>query len=195
MLQFDSDACIRALVQRLIQVMDSLMSEFYRDATQSLSAEGKADSEVIKAIYDQTKEIIETKCKFYADAIMESYGTGLYADTSSDAYWGEYATKDNPLWNKKRWGLPIVGREKGEYVNIYGETVTSTGRNAGKIIEGFDDDDGNTVWLSKPGTHSIQTAEAWIMKNDTETKIERRVKMEVEKFFAEERSKFFVYTG
>lgn len=193
-LTFDAEGCVRALVQHLVKVADILIKEFYNDATRSLSAEGKADSEVLNAIYDAGTQKIEATCKFYAQAIMESFGTGLYADRSSDSYWNEYAYKSD-FWNPERKGQAIVGRPKGEYTNIYGVKETSTGRNRGKLVEGYEDKNGDTIWLSKQGTHSIQTAEAWLIRDKTDTKVERRVKMEVEKFLSTEASKFFKEVG
>lgn len=196
-LTFDADACGRALVQRLVQVADSLMNEFYRDAISHLSAEGKQDSELVKAKYDAATEIIEAKCIFYVQAILESFGTGSKADTNPDrSYWEEY--KADPSFNEARKSNKIVGRSYGTYIDVWGHTRGSGGQQAGKNLEGLKLTDYNTgeehVVTPISPTYSIQKAEDWIIR-DTETKVERRIKMEVEKFLAEEAGKFFIEVG
>lgn len=203
MLTFDAEACIRALIQKLIQVSDSLMNEFYRDATAMLSAQGKNDSEQIKATYDAGKEMIEAKCNFYVQAILESFGVGFNADRSEKSYWDEYSdTSKNPDFNLARKSNRIVGRPAGPYTDIWGKPRDSTGRNEGKDLHTFHLLDTRTgkyhqvwpsnqeSWTTKP-TYSIQRAEDWIIRN-TETKVERRIQMEIEKFLSEEGTRFFI---
>lgn len=196
MLSFDADALIQALIQRLIVVMDSLMSEFYRDATNGLSAEGKEDVEVEKAKYNAMANLIETKCIFQVQAILESFGTGSKADTSAESYWAEYASSSN--FNRARVGNRISGREAGSYTDVWGERRESQGRNAGRNLEGLHMIDTRTgeehVVEPISPTRSIQNAEAWIIR-DTETKVERRIAMEITKFLTEEGHRFFVEVG
>lgn len=204
MLTFDADACIRALVERLIKVSDSLMNEFYMDATAPLSAEGKKDSEREDAKYDSAKHIIESKCIFYVQAILESFGVGWNADRSPESYWNEY-TQMTPTFNRARTSGTIVGRPKGNYRDIWGEERYSEGKNEGKNLQTLhllDTRTGNyhqvwpsnqEPWTTNP-THSIKNAEAWIHR-DTETKVERRIEMEVTRFLSEEAGKFFIEVG
>lgn len=198
MLSFDADGLIQALIQRLITVMDSLMSEFYRDATSGLSAEGKEDTELVKAKYDAMANAIKAECIFQAQAIMESFGTGSNADMSAEAYWKEYEASDsfNPA-RRDKGNAYISGRPEGTYINIFGKPQTSSGRNEGRNIEYkyITDENGNKVQI-KPlvPTRSIQNAETWIIR-DTETKVERRIAMEITKFLTEEGHRFFVEVG
>lgn len=199
-LTFDAQAMYNDLMDELLKAMNDLINEFYRSATQGFDAPAMEASEKIPAHLSDTTEYnghtpigdipeyIVTQCKFYADAIMKSFGTGVYADTSSDSYWNQY--RQSELWNKSRSGIAIVGRPKGKYTNIYGEETESSGRNRGKNVEGYTDKDGNLI-ESKPGTHSIQTAEAWIMKDSDNTKIERRIELIVTKFLTERASDYF----
>lgn len=205
MLTFDAEGCAQALVERLIQVMDSLMNEFYREATSGLSGKGKEDAILIPAKrtdktshteYLNAGEFISAKCEFYVQAILESFGTGSLADTSSQSYWNEYRqTRD---FNKARYGSAIVGRQAGTYEDVWGNERKSSGRNAGKNLEGLHIVDYNTGEYHQvspiPPSHSIQNAEVWINKNG-ETKIERRIEMEVKKFLQEDARKFFVETS
>lgn len=198
-LTFDADACVRALVEHLIKVADLLMSEFYRDAISGLSSAGRADSELVKAKYDAARDIIEAKCIFYVQAILESFGTGSLADTSAKSYWKEYSSHPRNFNKARDPSNPIIkGRKKGNYIDVWGNERYSDGRNAGSNLEGLHLRDYNTgeyrqVKPTAP-TYSIQKAEDWIIR-DTETKVERRIKMEVEKFLSEQAGKFFIEVG
>ena len=207
MLTFDANACCNALIQRLIEVSNDLIKEFYREATGPLSGQAKKDAEIISAhITDKTDntdyqkigQFVSASVRFYADAIMESFGTGSNSDMSTDAYWKEY--EQSFLFNdarRKRGNAYISGRPEGSYTNIYGETQESTGKNAGKNIEyrRIKDKNGEIIQV-KPlvPKFSIQRAEDWIVR-DGSTKIERRVQMEIEKFLSEEAHKYFVEVG
>lgn len=200
---FDVEGFMAALTQRLIAATNDLINDFYREATIGMSAEGKADSEVEGAVLTdiltdpETKkykpvgkvaEFIQARCVFYANAILKSFGTGIYADTSKDSYWGDY--KESDFWNDARTDINIVGRPAGNYLDIFGNPERhSSGRAVGRNVEDYTDPYGNLI-ESQPGTHSIQQAEAWIMR-EGETRIERRIEMEVTKFLQEEAAKYF----
>ena len=199
MISFDAEGLVQALIQRLILVMDSLMNEFYREAIKGLSPEGQEDTEVEKAKYVAVENCITSKCIFYTQAILDSFGTGSLADTSAESYWEEYT--QSPSFNeaRKTSGHPeIVGRKTGTYVDVWGHTRGSSGTQAGKNLEGLNLKDYNTgeyrQVVPTPPSHSIQNAEAWMIR-DTETKIERRIEMEIEKFLIEEGSNYFVEVG
>lgn len=202
-LTFDAEACYKALVEVLKQTMNELINEFAREASMGLSAEGKADVEVITASEtDKTEytdfhsasgaaEFISAKCKFYANALMESFGTGSFADTGPDSYWDSYV--NSSLFNPVRPGKAITGRKRGSYVNIYGQKQSTWGGNAGVDIEG-------RSWINSKGervtiepqmpSYSIQNAEKWLIKNGA-TRVERRIETRLTQFFQNEAGKFF----
>lgn len=192
-LTFDAEGCYRALIQKLIEVADSIMEEFYNDAILGLDAKGKEDSERINAVWDETQEYVEAHCKFYADALMQSFGTGSNADISADSYWNEYEHSDmfNPARQRR---TTIVGRPKGKYTNIFGEEQESSGKNSGKNLEYIyiTNENGETVQI-KPlvPKFSIQNAEGWLIRNH-QRRIEDRIEEEIKQFFAEEAKRFFV---
>lgn len=191
-LTFDSEGCYRALIQKLIEVADSIMEEFYNDAILGLDAKGKEDSEKINAVWDETQEYVEAHCKFYANALMQSFGTGSLADTSADSYWQEY-THSN-LFNPVRKSTTIVGRKRGSYIDIYGKKQSSWGTHEGENIEGaYIDYHGMFSKIVEPiqPKHSIQNAERWLLNNH-QRRIEDRIEEEVKQFFAEEVKRFFV---
>lgn len=189
---FDADAMIEDLKIILIEVMDELNDDFYKEAIRGMTFEGIASSEKIPAEisinssgnFGEGDTFIVAKCKFYAQAILDSFGVGKYADTTSK-YWEDY-TK-SIYYNPERAArntTDILGRPKGTYTDIFGKTRESSGKSSGKPLPDplrFND---GTVLQSKPGSHSIQLAEAYVMQNG-KTRIERRIEMEIEKFFNE----------
>lgn len=198
-LTFDAQGFYNDLIDELLKAMNDLINEFYREATSGLNSEGKADTEIIEAsISDTTEhsnyiplgdapEYIVAQCKFYADALMQSFGTGSLADTGPNSYWNEYTQSE--LFNKSRGGKYIAGRPRGSYKNIYGERQSSWGKFEGENIEGFEFS-GLFKIEPTPPSYSIQNAERWIIK-DGETKIERRIKMIINQFIAERGSFYF----
>lgn len=186
--RFDADGMIQAIKERLIEVANQMIQEFHRSATNGMA--NKADTEIESAqasnssIYTGNtqvgEELIVAKCYFYADAIMESFGIGMGADAGSQSYWNEYVG-DETLWNPLRKSKPVVGRPAGPYTDIYGNPNESKGNMEGKIIP----------WIYQRAGRTIQTAEAWLIK-DGETKIERAVETALTKFFMEEASNFFI---
>lgn len=202
-IHFDYNACYRAIVERLIHVMDDLINEFYQEATSGLDEKGKSSSEKVAAtVTDETDytdfhsasgmaEFITAKCKFYADALMQSFGTGSLADTGSESYWEEYKQRSD--FNRARKSTYIAGRPAGIYTDIWGNKRISSGSNEGKNLEGLHvrnvSGEMDQVKPMVP-SRSIQNAERWIIK-DGETRIERRLEMEINDFFATEAGKFF----
>ncbi|MDE5888912.1 MAG: hypothetical protein K2H20_02715 [Bacilli bacterium] len=199
-LTFDAQGFYNDLMDELLKAMNDLINEFYREATSGLNGEGKSDSEVIPAYISDTTEhdsymalgdvpeYVTAKCKFYANALMQSFGTGSLSDTGPDSYWDEYTKNDN--FNKERGSNKfIAGRKKGQYTNIYGLPQNSGGRYKGENIEGFEFSGLLKIEPISP-SHSIQNAERWVIKNG-ETKIERRIETVVTKFITERASSYF----
>lgn len=198
-LTFDADSCYRALCDKLIDTMNQVMDTFYKEAISGLSAQGKADTEIEKAKLEKgdltvgnASDFIVTKAKFYADAIVESYGTGSLSDTGPLSYWDEYM-KNNPNFNPARDGKYITGRPRGSYTDIWGNKRQSSGSLEGLVIEGdFFNKDGTSKIKPISPSHSIQNAEKWVIK-DGETRVERYLEIAVNDFFANEAKNFFVY--
>lgn len=198
-LTFDVEGCYRSLVKKLTQIADSIMEQFYNDAILGLDAEGREDSEKINSIWDETEQKVIAECKFYANALMQSFGTGNFADKSAESYWSEYSkmgTKNhgyifNPARKPSSW---ISGRPKGEYTNIFGETQESTGANSGKNLEGLHikDKNGDYIHIQPIAPkYSIQNAENWLIRNH-QRRVEDRIEEEIKDFLSTEVKNFFV---
>lgn len=199
-LEFNAEGCYHALIERLSDIADNIMMQFYSEALMGLDAEGKSDTERVKAVWDETEQKIHAECKFYADAIMQSFGTGSMSDTSSRSYWDEYREMRNgspAYFNPARPGTEIVGRPRGSYRDIYNKLHHTWGTRKGMNIEGLEwvDKFGNVVKIEpKSPTYSIQNAEEWLIRNH-ERRVEKKIKDEVNKFLSEECGKFFVEVG
>lgn len=197
-LTFDADGCFHALIEKLIEIADSIMEQFYNDAISGLDIEGQADSERIAAVWDSTNQYVTAKCEFYANALMQSFGTGSAADISSNSYWTEYKKMKTEelgfLFNPSRTTSAIRGRPEGGYTNIFGEPQKSTGRNAGKNLETLHIKDKHGKYIQvKPiiPKYSIQNAENWLIRNH-QRRVEDKIEEELRNFLATEAKNFFV---
>lgn len=208
-LKFDADRLYADLVEHLMTVMDSINQQFFKEATSGLSAEGKADSDIEKAVLENepdfmasegTKFII-ARCKFYAEALMDSFGTGSKADTSSDSYWEDYreTANGNPKYfNPLRTGTTVVGRPRGSYIDIYGKQQSTFGNYAGRSIEikdaPADEKDSSWRFVPKSPSYSIQRAEDWFLREGYSRKIEGKIEEELIRFL-QENAKDYFYLG
>lgn len=195
-LRFNGQKFYDDLYDQLHNTMLQVLDRFFREATSGLSSVGKADSN-----RDGIVELLDTKikaqCSFYAEALMDSYGTGSLMD-KSNPYFVEYARSE--FYNQSRGsspGSPIIGRGK-EYTNIYGETIKTSGRNKGRNLEGQyirDKETGELVYIEpKRPSYSIQNAEKWLMQDNRSTYMERAIEQTVIKFISENATKYFYYT-
>lgn len=180
-IKFDWAAMYRDLTDVVMEVVDTMTGEIYQEATSALSSDGEADSEQEAVTYDAVKQIVTGQCTFYAQALVESFGTGEYSDRTSQAYWNDY--KNSEFWNSARKNQTIVGRRYGEYVDMWGNKRNSTGTREGVPLG---------IKGQKP-TRAIQRAEEWIVKNGT-TRIERALDVALDSFFANA-SKYFIVVG
>lgn len=208
-LKFDSDRLYADLVEHLMKVMDSINQQFFKEATAYLSADGKADSDIEKSVLSNEADFIASggnkfivaRCKFYAEAIMDSFGTGSKSDTSEDSYWDDYkATADGTpkFFNPLRTGTTVVGRPRGSYIDIYGKQQSTWGNMAGESIEIKDalPDEKDSSWrfLPRSPSRSIQRAEDWFMKDGYVRRIEGRIEEEIVQFLRDNASSYF-YLG
>jgi hypothetical protein len=195
MLTFRSDLAMISLVEHVTAASGEIMQWFVNETRgqgsgSGLSAEGQAATELNAAELVGTS-IIKQQVAFYADAILSSYGTGSLADTSAGSYWSEY--KASAEFNPARPGTPIVGRPKGSYIDPWGVTHESSGRNRGRNIEGkyITNEDGTRTKITPIApTMAIQNAEAWLCQAEGRAKRVIAMKMQewidgIDRFFVE----------
>lgn len=164
-LKLDYTRMYQDLVDMVLKLSDELINEFHSEATSGIDGETEIDSPQF------AKDFITAKVTFYADAIMQSYGTGSLMDRKNP-YLAEYINSDK--WNPERFTYTIVGRESGTYENIYGEEVQTSGKMSGKSVE--------KKYKPIQPSYSIQRAEQWFLKEDG--KIKRRLNVEMQIFIS-----------
>lgn len=201
-LRFNGEQFYNDLRERLVATMNDVNSQFFNVATSGMSSDARSASKKEPAVVEKTTdyngalptgldpEYINARCRFYADAILESYGIGSLADRGPRSQWDEY--EKSPLFNELRKGrMNIVGRKAGPYTDIWGNQKKSKGGKAGQNLEGkrgvprkWYRDGKLHVLEPKRGTYAIQNAEVWLMQN-RETSMERAIQRTVETFISE----------
>lgn len=147
-LYFNSQAAFEDLKRRISDIADDILDEYFAEINNRMQTfKGRNDLEKYK---ENVGNVFKRSVIGYADAIIDSYGTGSLLDTSNEAL---SSYKSSALWNPLRLGNQIVGRRKGTYRNIYGELSYSKGNMAGRPIE----------HIVKPKAPSYAFQNAWIM--------------------------------
>ena len=91
-----------------------------------------------------------------AYAAMDEMGKGSLMDETNPAL-NDY--KNSGLWNPARHDNKIRSRNRGSYVNIFGETVESKSNVGGVNLE-----EKGGKFAPQPPSHALETAARW-MKN------------------------------
>lgn len=149
-LHFNRTKAIAGYRQMLRKAADQIIKEIHDDIISRMkTAEGREEIEILS---ETETTIIKRAVRGYAHAIVDSYGTGSKMDIE-DEFWAEY--KKSRLFNPSRNGKAIVGRPKGSYINIFGETQTSSGKMNGRNVERY----------AKPiaPSRAFQLAEIWLL--------------------------------
>lgn len=189
---FESEQMADGLIQVLIAETDNCVKVFIDEVKQILNKGKDAiDSDKAQLVIEDGVQKITASAKFYADAILESYGVGSLADTGANSYWDEYMKSE--YFNPARNSTTIVGRPFGHFKDLWGNDIQTLGRFEGVNIEGWSWTlkDGTEVKIDpKSPTYAIQNAEKWII-GKTDTWIERRLSTAAAKWIMENASRFF----
>ncbi len=86
--------------------------------------------------FEQNANLVYIELVQNAYAILSSYGTGKSRD-KNNPFWEEY-TQSEYFNSPLRKGDAIVGRPSGEYTNIFGQKVESSGALEGQEINSFE---------------------------------------------------------
>lgn len=163
-IRFDTQGCIAAFRQSLIESMKDLQQELLAESKQGmLTPKGKESlhDEDIKDIAN----VITVSISGGAYAAMDEWGKGSEMDVLNpalDDYMG------GNLWNPLRDSTVIVGRQEGYYTDIFGEKVYSSGKLAGRPLE--------NMLLPSPPSHAMQTAMKWMENYRFKEKIKQTIK-------------------
>lgn len=175
---FDSDKALLALKQEMLSAANDCMDYVLQEIRGGMNTvEGAAD--VDDGTIMQLKDMISGQVISGVHAILDSFGTGSKMDKTNPTL-SNYMSSE--YWNPARVGYTIVGRPKGSYTDIFGETHISSGKMQGKNIEGF-------VEPIEP-SYAIQWAEQKI--KEPNGYIQRRIFYAVDSVFGQGRgSRFF----
>ncbi len=133
---------------------NQLLKELYSDIKAEMTTtEGVKD---LHRMREDEEKIFKRMVVGYAHAIIDSYGTGSKMDTHYNTALSDY--KSSELYNPARSGKTIVGRPKGSYTNIFGETQVSSGKREGKSVEKF--------YKPQSPSYAFQRAEIWFFKGN-----------------------------
>lgn len=173
-LKINIDAMVRDYAQYMCTVANMITQDTFNGIVFRLKS-GDAVNDVTILDAEYVGGLITAGIQSGVHAILDSYGTGSKMDTSND-YLFEYI--GSKFWNPLRGGqLDIVGRKEGQYTNILGESVYSTGRLAGRDMD----------YMAKEPSYAIQTAE----KQAFESRIEKYLTSEGGKWFSQNGYKYF----
>lgn len=179
---FDSNAASQHFTQEMLNTAEDILDSFRREATQGLENFNDTKTELPKEI----KGFIIGKVFFYADAIMESYGTGSLIDRNNP-FLSEYINNANFNRFRDKNNLYIAARKHGEpYTNIYGEKQVGGGNNPGFNLEKT----GIEKYQPKSPKYTIQQAEDWYVKDSK--LINSRIDETIRKFL-KNINRFFSY--
>jgi len=171
MLKFDSSRCINTLISELAIALEGLEVEYVKEIESHMrTSEGQQDifPEAVKIMAGYiSAEIIAGPW-----AIMDSFGTGSLMDTTNPAL-ADYI--QSQLWNKYRGNDPTIrSRERGLYINIFGDTVYSRSN-----VPGINLEKKGGKYSPTPPSKALQTALRWIIQSD---RINKTIKKVVDNF-------------
>lgn len=173
-LRFNYQTAATSFLEEVEDIAWNAVEQFYMDATRGRFVDVKVER-------DSAALYIAYKVIFGASSIMQSFGTGSAMDKTS-RYLADYMQSN--LFNRLRQGFAVVGREEGEYTNIFGETVYSEGAFAGTSIEG-------TFYTPQQPTYDIQNAEKWLEQKGGW--LDQLIKRRIEQWFNKNWDKFWEY--
>lgn len=158
------------------------MAEEYKAyvASEMLTPEGKDD--LTTGEIEALGTFLAVNVVGGAWATMDEWGKGSLMDDSNPALAGY---KSSGMWNPfRKDDNAIRSRARGSYINIFGETVTSTSNVGGINLE---EKEGDGRFKPQPPSHAMQTAAEWM-------RIKRVRQIWVEALQAFPWGRFFVVT-
>lgn len=166
-LKFNSKQCIYFLKSELALALESLRDEYVREVeSHMMTSEGREDiyADAVKIMADY----ISTEIVAGPWAVMDSFGTGSLMDKSNPAL---FDYMQSVLWNKYRGSDPTIrSRERGYYINIFGEVVYSRSN-----VPGIDLEKKGGKYAPTPPSKALQTALRWMIQSDRINKIIKKV--------------------
>ena len=142
MLKFDKQGLANEILMRLEVELESALTAWKNEVIGFMNYnEFKKNANLDYEIKLEGQKII-TYLKANTYVLADSYGTGSLMLLDNPGY-QEYRNSDS--WNPLRTSNTIVGRERGEYEDIFGRHHKTSGSKAGEPLEGVTVRDGYTI--------------------------------------------------
>jgi hypothetical protein len=166
-LKFNKDALIKEFLNNLELELDVACTAWKEEALSKMRGiyfsheSEKMEAEVEKEILKKSKGIT-VYLKANAVALADSYGVGSLMTTDNPGL-QDYMNSDR--WNPRRTGTAIVGRDEGDYTDLFGRKKHTSGAFGGKNLENRGDvtETDYHISPSKP-SYALQMAEQWLYK-------------------------------
>jgi len=143
MLKFDKQGLANEILMRLEVELESALTAWKNEVIGFMNYnEFKKNANLDYEIKLEGQKII-TYLKANTYVLADSYGTGSLMLLDNPGY-QEYRN-DRKRWNPLRTSNTIVGRERGEYDDIFGRHHKTSGSKAGDPLEGVTVRDGYTI--------------------------------------------------
>lgn len=156
MLKFDKAGCMYYLKKEIRSIIIGLQTIFLEEAKSMMRTPDGAESLELWDI-DELENYFSAKIIGGAYAVMDNYGTGSKMALEENPALDDY--RNSELWNPARKSEGIVGRPRGGYVNIFGETQYSQGKMEGESLE--------KTYPPQPPSFAIETALRWLARDGT----------------------------
>jgi len=150
---FDYNRFVRDFRLHLLKKLKQLRREFMNEA-RSHMLQAEAVNDLAEGEIEEAFGVMVAIVIGGAWVAMDEWGTGSLMDANSNPAFAEYRRSE--LWNPARRDLKIRGRPPGDYVNIFGETVRSTGKMMGRDLEAMG------IAEPSPPSYALQTAARWL---------------------------------
>ena len=134
-LRIDKKGLANEILDKLKIELDSVFEIWEKEVYSKLKYQTFRDNAIVESylIKETNKIIAYLKANTYT--LADSYGTGSLMLSNNPGF---QSYKNSNRWNRARTGKTIVGRPRGSYKDIFGNTRKSLGTMEGVPIEGLE---------------------------------------------------------
>lgn len=134
-LRIDKKGLANEILDKLKIELDSVFEIWEKEVYSKLKHQTFRDNAIVESylIKETNKIIAYLKANTYT--LADSYGTGSLMLSNNPGF---QSYKNSDRWNRARTGKTIVGRPKGSYKDVFGNTRKSLGTMEGVPIEGLE---------------------------------------------------------
>ena len=161
MLKFDTKGLANELLNNLkLEIQETFENDWEQNVVKFMNyGEFKTQADFKVEVRRYLNSII-TYLEANTYVLADSYGTGSLMLLDNPGY-RKYRNSD--AWNKRRTSNTIVGREAGEYTDIFGKTHRTSGSKAGDPLEGVTVREGYKIQPVAP-SRALEAAEGYMYR-------------------------------